>query len=185
MIPDRAGNVEGWDFDKLVVILLRQFKRLLAEREITLTDQQMQTIGTQAAAQRYDDAQLPAIKRALDAMIDESLDVLQRWNLTYPAALRTEMTDIPGWESTADFLQLANEKVNAELRINAGSALLAALGDGRRAALLLQTIDHDLQTMGRLDVDATIARRALLHLTRVDGDADDWLAQIRQRLAAS
>lgn len=174
MIPDRANNVKNWEFDKLVLILLRQFKRLLEERGVELTDAQMRKIAQDAADRRTLGEHVAAIRAALNTIITESVGVLTRWKLTFAQSLKTAMTDIPGWHSTADFLQIANEKTNAEMRITAGSALLTVLGDSRHAAYLLDAIDHDLNTHGELDVDAIIAQRALLHAADINPDADDW-----------
>jgi len=185
MIPDRAGNVENWDFDKLLVILLRQFKRLLAERGVELTDAQMQQIGAAVAARQPITAtEVEPLHKTMAAIIAESVEVLRGWSLTYVQALNTEMTDMPGWETTAEFLDIANHKVNAELRISAGASLLTALGDPRYAHFLLQTIQYDLDTYNRLDVDATLARRTLLFAAHIDEDAPDWLAQAQAWVAS-
>lgn len=180
MIPDRASNAAGWDFDKLVTILLRQFKRLFQEKGVELSDKDMQQIGRQVAQRAPLDERVPAIRQALAELIEESVQVLAGWKLTFAQALDTTMTDIQGWETTADFLQIANEKINAEVRISAGATLLVALGDPRYAGYLIQAIEHDLAAYdGHLDVDATLARRALLFAARIDPDAADWLAQAR------
>ncbi|MDX1991685.1 MAG: hypothetical protein SF029_04825 [bacterium] len=183
-LPDRASNAEKWDFDKLVTILLRQFKRLLAERGVKLTDAETQQIGEsvaqRAVAQRIDAGeQIPAIRAAMVEIVAESVQVLGQWNLTFAQSLATPMTEMPGWETTADFLELANEKVNAEVRVSAGSSLLVALGDVRYAHFLVEAIEHDLEALGQLDVDAIIGRRALLFASGIDGDAPDWVEQVR------
>ncbi len=179
MIPDRASNAENWELDKLVVILLRQFKRLLDARGVELSNSDMERMG-QAVAQRAEPG--PQARAAAGALLDivaESEQLLAGWNLTFAESLRTDMNALGGWESTADFLQLANEKVNAEVRITAGSALALLLGEKRHAGHLLAAIEHDLETLGSLDVDAVIARRALLHAARIAPDAADWLARAR------
>ncbi|MEP7293700.1 MAG: hypothetical protein ABI835_18070, partial [Chloroflexota bacterium] len=81
--------------------------------------------------------------------------VLRRWNLSFEQSLDTEMTEIPGWESTAEFLEIANEKANAELRISTGVSLVAALGDWR--------FERELRFLaGRADdLDGVIAGRVL------------------------
>lgn len=180
MIPDRANNISQWEFDKLVVILLRQFKRLLAERAADLNDADIRHFGEQVAKRVALPDTAEAVRAALRTIIDESVSVLARWGLDYATALKTTMTDIPGWETTADFLEIANQKGNAEIRISAGSSLLLALGDASRARYCLQAVDHDLATLDQLDVDAIIAKRCLLHASRVDPAADDW----RDRVAA-
>lgn len=179
MLPDRANNAENWEFDTLVVILLRQFKRLFAQRDLELTEADFKRIGADAAQHRYDAPEIDDLRAALADIIAESEGVLDEMGLDFPRALATGMDEMPGWETTADFLELANEKINAEVRIGAGSALLAALGDSRFAAYLLHAIDHDLSAHGQLDVDAVLARRALIHAAHIDQDAADWLEKAR------
>ena len=93
---------------------------------------------------------------ALVALVAESEGVLAGWSLTFEQALDTEMGDVPGWESTAEFLEIANEKANAELRISTGSILVAALGDARYAARLRFLASRED------DLDGVIARRVLV-----------------------
>lgn len=179
MIPDRASNVEQWEFDKLVTILLRQFKGLLAQHEVELTDAQMRTMGEAVANRTITDSNITSICDALAKIIDESVRKLAEWNLTFAQSLKTEMTDMPGWETTAEFLDVANEKINAEVRISAGVSLMVALGDNRYVHFLIEAIEHDLQTFGKLDVDAVIAKHALIFASRSDPDKPDWLTQVK------
>lgn len=178
MIPDRAGNIENWELDKLVVILLRQFKRLLDARQVNLTESQMQSIGARVAAGAAPDDLMRAICDALDSIIAESEAVLDAWGLTFAQSLATDMNAMPGWETTADFLTIANEKVNAEIRICAGAALLLLLGDRRYTHYPLQAAAHDLKAQGWLDVDAMLGKRALLFASGVSADAQDWFDQV-------
>jgi hypothetical protein len=60
---------------------------------------------------------------------------------------------------------------------------LTTLGDPRYAPYLLQAIEHDLAVSGALDVDAAIARRALLFAADVNPTDVDWLSQLRQWVA--
>jgi len=163
------------------LILLRQFKRLLAKHDVELTDTQMQQIGQHVADanSQPDAALIDPVKLALAAIITESVDLLGDWELTYAQSLAATMDDVGGWETTADFLEIANEKINAEIRISAGAALLTLLGDHRSVQFLLETIDHDLKTAGDLDVDAMMAKRALLHAANINAEDDDWLAKAR------
>ncbi|TVR24892.1 MAG: hypothetical protein EA396_00390 [Anaerolineaceae bacterium] len=178
--PTPAGNAAGWTISELTLILLRQFKRLLAEREVALTDAQMREIAEAVAERRPLPSPAPDIRAALVDVVGGSVARLREWDLTFAASLRTEMTDLTAlWQTTADFLDVANEKVNAEIRIGAGSALLALLGDADHADYLLQAIEHDLRVHGDLDVDAVIARRALLHAANIPPEHDDWLEQAR------
>ncbi len=180
-LPDQAGNAENWALDKLVTILLRQFKRLLMDKGIELTDGQMQAMGEQVAARQPVEA-AGVICTALAELIAESETVLAQWGLSFAVALKTQMTDIAGWETTADFLEIANEKVNAEVRISAGAALMTVLGDARHAPYLMQAITHDLETAGYLDVDAVIAKKAMMHAAGLDAPKEDWLARLEDWL---
>ena len=184
MIRDYAGNVESWRIDELILILLRQFRWLLAERGVDLTDARLRKISQATAERQPLPAEVAAICDVLAALIVESEAVLAEWGLDFAQSLATTMNDIGGWETTADFLDVANHKVNAELRISAGAALMALLSDAQYAPYLLQAIDHDLETQGRLDVDATIARRALLFAAGIEPDDTDWLAKLRQWICA-
>ena len=89
--------------------------------------------------------------------------------------MHTQMDAISGWETTADFIELANYKSNAELRISAGSTLLLMLAETDYVPYLLAVIDAD---DGIMDVDAALAQRALCHAAGVSPHAEDWLAQI-------
>lgn len=159
MVKNRAENVKNWTMDMLLLILLRQFKRLLQERGVTLTETEMQTIAQAAAEHRLASEQITAVRTAIIEIVEESLSVLQGWDLTYAQSLATSMDAMPGWETTADFLELANEKGNAELRISTGSALLAGLGDPRYLAYLRACAKHGADDPE--DVDAVIAQKVL------------------------
>jgi hypothetical protein len=65
------------------------------------------------------------------------------------------MGDMPGWETTAEFLDIANEKSNAELRISAGSALILVLGDDRYKDYLTFLVENPALD----DVSAIMAKR--------------------------
>ena len=176
---DPAQNVESWEFDKLVTILLRQFKRLLAEHEVILNDADMRRIGEQVAEREPDKEELTTIAQTLDTIVQESVDVLSQWNLTFEQSLYTDMNDMPGWETTAEFLDIANEKINAETRITAGTSLMVALNAPKHAAYLIQAIEYDLKINRSLDVDAAIAKRCLVFSANVDSNAEDWLSSVK------
>lgn len=165
----------------LVVVLLKQFRRLLAERDIHLTTEAMRQLGAAAASHQAPDAPRRRLIAALDALVGESLAELQtRFGLRFAEALATDMNAIGGWETTAEFLEIANHKSNAELRISSGAALLALLDDVRYADILLAVIEAD---GGADDADALFARRALAHATHIPMTAADWEGQVRQALA--
>ncbi len=152
---DPTHALSSAPLDDVLALLLKQFKRLLAAKGVSLTDADIETIVGQVAARNPQDGRIPAIRAALVALVEESEAVLARWNLTFPQALDTNMDAIPGWESTAEFLDIANEKSNAEIRIAAGAALLAAFGDLRYRPYLTHL------AAGDYDVDAIFARRVL------------------------
>ena len=179
MIPDRASHAENWELDKLVTMLLRQFKRLLADRDVELTDIQMRLLGEQVLSNATDDDVAARICKALTDIVQESTRKLGEWNLTFTQSLRTEMTDISGWESTAEFLDIANQKINAEIRITAGTSLLVIFGNYTYTDYLLQAIDYDLETHKKLDVDAIIAKHALIFASGVERDKSTWLDEVR------
>ncbi len=161
----------------IVLLLLRQFKRLLVQAEIDLTTDDMTAIGQAAAALQPLPEKTNAIKLVMVGLVNDSLDMLQtRFQRSFAASLATDMNTLGGWETTAEFLEIAEVKSNAELRISAGAALLALLGDARFADCLLSVIDHDA---GANDADALFARRALAHLTQIPHDTPDWLAQVQ------
>lgn len=142
--------------DDLLAVLLRQYKRLLAERGVTLTEADIQRLAQRIVESKSPDEQAQAVRAVLIDLVEESIGVLARWNLTFEQALKTEMTDMPGWETTSEFLEIANEKANAELRIASGAALVAALGDLRYADVLRAAIAYDPN-----EVETVVARRIL------------------------
>jgi hypothetical protein len=175
MRPDRANFGITAPFDELLTIMLRQFKRPFAAHNIELSDADAQTIAAEIIAGKKLSDKAAAIRAALIAVIVESESVLAQWELTFTQALETGMDKMPGWETTAEFLDIANEKANAELRISTGAALVAALGDMRYAAYLLYMAERDDD-----DVDTAVSRRILAFRSGVDLQADDWLARIKQ-----
>lgn len=170
----RAQNVWTWTPDELILILLRQFKRLLADHGVDRADADLRELASRAAQHTSGEADA-AVTAALREIIAESEALLGTLGLTFAQALATEMTDLPGWESTADFLNLANEKINAEMRISTGSALLLLLGDATYARHLLTAVAHGADD--RDDVEAVIARRALGAASGLDPRASDALVR--------
>jgi hypothetical protein len=146
---------------ELLLLVLHQFQRLLAERGVDLDDFDLETLAANIVNSEPDVNFKDKVQAALMDIVAESESVLHRWDLTFPQALATGMDAIPGWETTAEFIDLANEKNNAELRIATGSALLVALGQHQYADFLRAIIDHDAETGDR---EAIIARRILLFI---------------------
>lgn len=164
----------------LAGLLLKQFTRLLHERGLVLSQVQLNQVSEAAASHQRIPALQDTLVQHLRALVEESLAYLrERFGLSFAAALQTDMSQIGGWETTAEFLDIANHKSNAELRISAAASLLALLGDDTYASELFTVVAAD---GGLMDVDAMIARRALCHLTQVDAAAMNWEAQVRQAL---
>jgi hypothetical protein len=172
--PDRGNAAVSWPFDQMMTLLLRQVKRPIAAFGIELSDAEADSIARQIANHsRLDDKAL-AVRAALVKVVGESEALLKnRWELTFEQSVDTNMDSIPGWESTADFLDIANEKINAELRISVGAALVTALGDRRYARHLIFQSGRDEQ-----DVDTVIARRVLAFASGLEFGAPEWAAQI-------
>lgn len=179
-MKNRAQNVWTWSIEDLTLILLRQFKRLIAERGADLPDAELKALAARAAqhAVNEGDAQVVA---ALRDIIAESEALLAGWGLTFDQSVATGMEDMPGWDTTADFLSLANDKINAELRISAGSGLLVLLGDAYHARHALTTVKHGIHDPE--DVDAVITLRALAFAAQIDERAQDRLARIERWIA--
>ena len=174
-MKNRAQNVWTWTIEELALILLRQFKRLIAEREADWTDADLKALAGRAAQRTINEGDAPVIA-ALREIVAESEALLSGWGLTFEQSIATGMEEMPGWDTTADFLSLANDKINAEVRISAGSALLALLGDPYYAHHALATVRHGIRDPE--DVDAVITLRALAFASNIDEHAKDRLARI-------
>lgn len=175
--PDRTSRALTAPLDDLLTIVLRQFKRPLAALGITMTDQDAHSIIRAALTHEPLSDHAQTVRDGLAALVAESEAVLQRWNLTFQQSLETDMDAMPGWETTAEFIDIANEKSNAELRIANAAALVMLMGDRRYAAHLLYLASRRDQ-----DMDTVLAQRVLRFALGVDDEAADWLAQVRARL---
>lgn len=167
MPPHTTQTLKTMPHDALVGLLLGQFKPLLAAHGVPLPQ-----------SPPHPNA-VPQVLAALHAIIGQSETTLQRWGLRFAQSLQTGIDTLPGWQTTAEFLAIANQKTTAEQRIASGAALAALLGDARHAGYLLDVIAHD---GGADDADALIARRALSFLTHTPTDTPDWDAQVRAAL---
>ncbi len=165
----RIQELHKAPLEELLMILLRQFKTLIAPIEIKDT----MTFALRRVENAPLDAEAEALRERLIDLVSESERVLAGWDLSFAESLLTEMGDMPGWETTAEFLEIANAKSNAELRIAAGSVLLAALGDLRRVPYLLTAIAHDPD-----EVETVAAKRLLAQRSGIDPGAADWQTQI-------
>lgn len=181
-MKNRAQNVWTWTIEELTLILLRQFKRLIAERGADWTDADLKALAGRAEQRAVREGDAPVIA-ALREIVAESEALLSEWGLTFEQSVATGMEEMPGWDTTADFLSLANDKINAELRISAGSALLALLGDTHYARHALTAVKHGIRDPE--DVDAVITLRALAFAAQIDESAPDRLSRIGQWVTAN
>lgn len=131
MLPDRLAAYRNAPFAELMTVLLRQLRRPLAAHGLDLTDADCERIGGEIARCERMTESGEKLRAALNAVIDESAGVLGKWGLTFETSLKTGADTLPGWETTAEFLELASDKANAELRFSTGAALLSASGDPR------------------------------------------------------
>jgi hypothetical protein len=174
MLPDRAAIYQTSPLEDLLALLLRQYRRPLYSRGIEFTDAQAGEIA-RALVNREDPGDTArAICVMLAELIAESERTLAKWNLTFQTAIDTPMERITGWETTSDFLEIANEKSNAELRISTGSILLAAMEDYRYLNILLF-----LAARPERDIDTIMARRVLSHLSGVEENDPDWFNRVQ------
>jgi hypothetical protein len=178
MFPNRIGVYDQAPLEELLTILLRQFKRPLESRGVSITDTEAAEIATAVVQREPLNEKALAVRSALVQLVAESETVLEGWNLTFQQSLNTDMNDVPGWETTAEFLELANEKANAELRIATGSALLAAFGDLRYKHYLLYMVEQG-ENERQPDLDQVIARRVLLFASGIASDDPAWLEKLR------
>jgi hypothetical protein len=160
MPPDRAKTFADAPLDELWGVLLRQLKRPLAAHGLTLTDAQAEQIGHDMAhaahsAPPADFAARAALLAALAAVIAESEAALLGIGFAFTESLDRTMDDVRGWETTADFLEIATAKANAELRISLAAALAHAAGETRYQAYLTKLAGGDYGE------ESVIARRAL------------------------
>jgi hypothetical protein len=171
---DRARTFDSAPIDELLSILLRQLKRPLAAHGFSIADAE-QLARECVSAQPIPRA--PELIVALRAVVKESQRVLEAIGLTFEQSMRVGMEAVKGWETTAEFLDLANEKSNAELRITLASGLGLVFGLERAFA-------PDLLFLAKGDYgdESVIARRCLAFAARVDHRAPDALKQIEDWL---
>lgn len=155
--PSRQSAFQNAPMPDLLDILLRQFKRPLANFDIDLTAEDTERIAEQVAARQPLGEKAQSVRAGLVKVVEESETVLQGWELTFQQALQTPMDKMPNWETTADFLEVANEKSNAELRIAAASALLLAMDERRYRDYLTFLVENPSLD----DVSAVMAERVL------------------------
>jgi hypothetical protein len=153
-MPDPAETFATLPIDDLLVVLLKQMKRPLASVGVNISDDEAKRCVQSRMEGRWQEP--PGLLDGLAAAVEDSEKVLAQWGLSFQKSLDTAMDKIPGWETTAEFLELANEKANAELRITLGAALTLGLGGETRYVPYLEYL-----AAGDYSDETVIARRAL------------------------
>jgi hypothetical protein len=178
MRPNRAAAFETAPLHELLAILLRQLRRPLKTHGLDLTDRDAAELAQALVRREPLPTLAEPIREALAALVAESQSVLSKWGLSFQESLETPMDRIPGWETTAEFLDVANEKANAELRISSGAILLTALGDRQhvRDVLFLAEKSH---LPGEADLEHVLARRVLLFAAGIDSADAAWMDRLR------
>lgn len=177
MLPtDRAQTFANAPIEDLLSVLLRQLKRPLGMQGFKLTDSEANRMASERVAGKIPQRSIELVG-ALEAIVHESEQVLAQYGLTFETSFDADLSTIGGWETTAEFLEIANEKANAELRITLGAALdMAFVGDARYAHYLL------FLATGERDDETVIAKRILTFVTDIPAETPDWLNQVRSWL---
>ena len=177
MLPtDRAHTFANAPMQDLLSVLLRQLKRPLGTQGFKLTDAEANRLATERVEGKIPQRSLELVA-ALEGIVHESEAVLTGLGLTFVTSLDADMSTLGGWQTTAEFLEIANEKTNAELRITLGAALdMAFVGDEQYAPYLLFLAegDHGDETV--------IAQRILAFTTGIPVGSSDWLQRVRSWL---
>lgn len=177
-LSDPAAKLNDAPISDIFNLLLIQFKRLMAEREVKISTHDIRHYADSVALRNLSPDDAAPMTNVIHQLVHESeQELAQQFGFTFKQSLQADMNSIDTWETTAEFLELANIKHNAELRISAGSSLLCLLGDYRYVPHLLTVIEVDA---GVMDVDAIIAKRALLHAARIETGDANWLNRVRQ-----
>lgn len=166
----------------VLAVLLRQFRRPLQNIGFDLSFDLIGETAAQIAERTPPSEQSVALRDGLVRVVEESEAWFSAHHLTFTRSLQTDMGDMPGWETTAEFLDLANAKSNAELRVAGASALVLALGDVRYADHLLFLVAHPEVD----DVNALMAQRILAFVSATEGqvNTEKWLPAVKAWIAA-
>jgi len=156
-----AAHLSTAPLDELISLLFQQFKKPFVEHGIDTSPEALHSL-TEAAAAHQSAPDDDKIRTVLHSIIQESEAVLRdEFGFTFAESLQKTMNDVTGWTSTAEFIDRANSKSTAELRISTASLLLAFLGDATFVPHVRTVLADD---EGAQDVDGVLAMRALQHL---------------------
>jgi hypothetical protein len=170
--PDHAQSFLNAPIDELLSVLLRQLKRPLGIHGTNLNDAAANRLAAARAAGESP-PETAQLLTSLHSVVAESRQVLAGYGFSFQESLTKEMSEVGGWETTAEFLEIANEKTNAELRITLGLALAVVYG-----ASVDEAADLLFLARGDFGDETIIARRALCFVAGVDPYASEWLPQI-------
>ncbi len=161
---------------EILHLLFRQLDGALTRREPSLGAKPSRDLIAALAAGETPES-VKDLAAALISIVEDNLKTLRdRLSVDFAGSLAADITQVADWQSTADFLSIANEKAGAEQAIMIASALLVACGKSQYASYLIEVIEDDA---GALDVDAVIARRILLHVGAIDSVNKDTPSQAR------
>ena len=175
LIPSRAQTFATAPMQDILYVVLRQLRRPLASKGVDISDAEAQNL---AAARIAGEALArPELIAALLAVIEESEAVLAALGLTYVKSLDTDMATLGGWETTADFIDLAERKSNAELRITLAAGMALAYGQEQR---YLRYLMHTAK--GDYGDETSIAFRCICFAAGVESTQSDALQMSEARL---
>lgn len=175
LIPSRAQTFATAPMQDILYVVLRQLRRPLASKGVDISDAEAQSL---AAARIAGEALArPELITALLAVIEESEAVLAALGLTYVKSLDTDMATLGGWETTADFIDLAERKSNAELRITLAAGMALAYGQEQR---YLPYLMHTAK--GDYGDESSIAFRCICFAAGVESTQSDALQMSEARL---
>lgn len=175
LIPSRAQTFASAPMQDILYVVLRQLRRPLASKNVEISDAEAQSLAS--ARMAGESLARPELIAGLIAVVEESEKVLAALGLTYSQSLDTDMTTLGGWETTADFIDLAERKSNAELRITLAAAMALAYRHERRyLPYLLHTAAGDYGD------ESSIAFRCVCFAAGVEPTQADALEKSEARL---
>lgn len=148
----------------IVAFLLKQLRRPLLAHGLPPSDGEERGWAQRLIDGDNTDTALLPLRVALTGVLQESEDQLAQWGMTFAQSLATPMVEMSGWESTAEFLELATLKSNAELRIASASLVLIWL-DAPRCRPYVELIalhpHYD-------ELNSIVAQRILSHFSALE-----------------
>ncbi len=179
--PHRAGHYMNEPFARLVSSLLRSMRAALKQQGVIYTDAETEPIAEKILNQTLQTGQpelFERLKTGLQTLLETNESALARLGLTFEQSLKTEMNGLKGWESTSDFLEIANIKISAETRIAFTSNLLILMGDRSRRHYTWYLAKLAWQNPSA-DIENIFALRALSHISGISLETPDVLAQLK------